>query len=126
YDVKLIDEVTRARNPQVLAGAIRAIRYGLQFGDMATNDAQPFITRAITDRDMRVRLEAVMACAFLDSPKAVQLANLVTTQDMDGPIRNAHAQTIKVLKSKGFESTAGIIEFYNADADKLAELTKKK
>lgn len=99
YDAKIIEEGTRAREPMVLAGVIRAIRYGLQFSDMKSEDAEPFIARALTDRDMRVRLEAVMACAYLDSPKAVELANYVTTLDMDGPIRNAHAQTIKVLKA---------------------------
>jgi predicted GNAT family acetyltransferase len=126
YDVKLIDEVTRAREPQVLAGAIRAIRYGLQFEEMSSADAESFITRAITDRDMRVRLEAVMACAYLDTPKAADIANMVTTQEMDGPIRTAHAQTIKFLKeTKGIQPVAGIGEFYNMDADKLASLQKK-
>nr|MBX2851356.1 hypothetical protein [Phycisphaeraceae bacterium] len=113
YDTKVIDEVTRAREPMVLAGAIRAIRYGLQYGDMKPADAESFIARAVTDRDMRVRLEAVMACAYLNSSKAVQLANLVTTQDMDGPIRTAHAQTLKVLKAKGFEPLTGLKEFYD-------------
>jgi hypothetical protein len=127
YDTKVIDEVTRAREPQVLAGAIRAIRYGLQYEDMASEDAESFIARAVTDRDMRVRLEAVMACAYLDTPKAVDLANLVTTQEMDGPIRTAHAQTIKYLKEvKGYESTAGILEFYNGSKDELAAAVKKK
>jgi len=125
YDTKVIDEVTRAREPMVLAGAIRAIRYGLQFEDMKSADAESFITRAITDRDMRVRLEAVMACAYLDSPKAADIANLVTTQEMDGPIRTAHAQTMKFLKAKGIESVAGILKYYNMGADELAALQKK-
>lgn len=125
YDVKLIDEVTRAREPQVLAGAMRAIRYGLQFGDMPTQDAQPFIARAITDRDMRVRLEAVMACAYLDSPDAVKIANLVTTQEMDGPIRTAHAQTLKYLKSKGYEDLAGLGPIYRSKPDEILALKKK-
>lgn len=127
YDTKVIDEVTRAREPMVLAGAIRAIRYGLQYGDMKPADAESFIARAVTDRDMRVRLEAVMACAYLDSPKAVQLANLVTTQEMDGPIRTAHGQTIKVLKSKGFDGKqAMLLDFYNLEREELLALSKKK
>lgn len=125
YDVKVIDEVMYARDPRVLAGAIRAIRYGLQYGDMPTKDAEPFIARAVTDRDMRVRLEAVMACAYLDSPKAVQLANLVTTQDMDGPIRNAHNATIKYLQSKGFEDLSELPRLYRLPEDELLALQKK-
>eukprot|EP00752_Nemacystus_decipiens_P015018 g13374.t1 len=126
YDVTLIDEVTRAREPMVLAGAIRALRYGLQFGDLATSDAKSFIARAISDRDMRVRLEAVMACAFLDSPDAADIANRVTTEEMDGPIRNAHQQTIKYLNSKGITSVAGLPAIYALPKDKLlAELKKK-
>ena len=50
----------------------------------------------------------------------------MTTQDMDGPIRTAYEQTIKVLKEKGFESTAGILNYYNADKDELAAAAKKK
>ncbi|MEO0475649.1 MAG: PVC-type heme-binding CxxCH protein [Planctomycetota bacterium] len=126
YDVEIIDEVTRAREPMVLAGAIRAIRYGLQFGDMDTKDAQSAIERAITDRDMRVRLEAVMACAYLDSPQAADIANRVTTQDMDGPIRNAHQQTIKYLKAKGITSIAGLPAEYAKEADVLLADLKKK
>lgn len=125
YDTKIIDEVTRAREPLVLAGAIRAIRYGLQFEDMQTKDAQPFIARAITDRDMRVRLEAVMACAYLESPDAIKIANLVTSQEMDGPIRTAHEQTIKYLKSKGYEDIAGLGPLYRMPAGELAALQKK-
>ena len=125
YDTKLIDEVTRAREPQVLAGAIRAIRYGLQFEELATADAQPFIARAVTDRDMRVRLEAVMACAYLDTPDAVKIANLVTTQEMDGPIRTAHAQTMKYLKSKGFEDLTGLGPIYRSKPDEILALQKK-
>jgi putative membrane-bound dehydrogenase-like protein len=125
YDVKLIDEATRAREPMVLAGVIRAIRYGLQYEDMVTADAQPFIARAITDRDMRVRLEAVMACAYLDTPDAVKIANLVTTQDMDGPIRTAHAQTLKYLKAKGFEDLAGLGPIYRSQPDEILALQKK-
>ncbi|MEM9346255.1 MAG: PVC-type heme-binding CxxCH protein [Planctomycetota bacterium] len=127
YDVKLIDEVTRAREPMVLAGAIRAVRYGLQYEDMKPEDAESFIARAVTDRDMRVRLEAVMACAYLKSAKGVQLANLVTTQEMDGPIRTAHAQTIKYLKALGFDGKqALLLEYYNKEVDDLVALSKKK
>ena len=127
YDTDMFDEVTRAREPMVNAGAIRAIRYGLQYGEMKPTDAESYIARAVTDRDMRVRLEAVLACDYLDSAKAVQLANLVTTQDMDAPIRNAHAQTIKVLKAKGFDGTqAQLLDFYNLDREELVTLAKKK
>ncbi|MEM6259623.1 MAG: PVC-type heme-binding CxxCH protein [Planctomycetota bacterium] len=127
YDVKLIDEATRAREPMVLAGVIRAIRYGLQYEDVEPADAESFIARAVTDRDMRVRLEAVMACAYLKSSKGVQLANLVTTQEMDGPIRTAHAQTIKYLKNLGFDGKqALLLEYYTKEADDLVALSKKK
>ncbi|MGB0767360.1 MAG: PVC-type heme-binding CxxCH protein [Phycisphaeraceae bacterium] len=125
YDVKLIDEATRAREPMVLAGVIRAIRYGLQYKDMATADAQPFIARAVTDRDMRVRLEAVMACAYLDTPDAVKIANLVTTQDMDAPIRTAHAQTLKYLESKGYVELSGLGPIYRSQPDEILALQKK-
>ncbi len=129
YDVKLLDEVTRAREPLVIAGAIRAIRYGLQFGDMEPKDAQSFIQQAIINRDMRVRLEAVMACAYLDSLDAVKIADQVTNQKMDDVIRNAHKQTIKVLKAKGYESISGIQKYYNEDetsSEALLALQKKK
>lgn len=127
YDVKLIDEVTRAREPMVLAGAIRALRYGLQFGDVETDDVKSFISRAISDRDMRVRLEAVMACAYLNSPDAADIANRVTTEEMDGPIRTAHQQTIKYLKeTKGITPIAGLPAEYAKDADVLLADLKKK
>lgn len=126
YDVKLIDEVTRAREPMVLAGAIRAIRYGLQFEEMTTADAKSLVSRAISDRDMRVRLEAVMACAYLNSPDAADIANGVTRLEMDGPIRTAHQQTIKFLKAKGITSVAGLPAKYALPKDELlAELKKK-
>lgn len=121
YDTRVIDEVTRARNPQVLAGAIRAIRYGLQFKDMAPDNAESFIARAVTDRDMRVRLEAVMACAFLDPDKGIQLANLVTNADMDAPIRNAHQATMKYLEHRGGKDLSLLPKYYlRMDAGELA------
>ena len=127
-DMKIVDEVMRAREPLVQAGAIRALRMGLQFGDLSTKDCLPFIAQAVNNRDMRVRLEAVMACAYLDAPNAADLANQVTNQNMDGVIRNAHQQTIKYLKEKkGISSVAGLIELYNnASKEELAAAVKKK
>ncbi|MEM6504984.1 MAG: hypothetical protein AAF711_05920, partial [Planctomycetota bacterium] len=66
-------------------------------------------------------------CAYLKSSKGVQLANLVTTQEMDGPIRTAHAQTIKYLKNLGFDGKqALLLEYYTKEADDLVALSKKK
>lgn len=125
-DTKIIDEVMRGREAQARAGAMRAVRYALEFDEMTTAQAKPFIIQAVTDRDMRVRLEAVMACAFLDSADAGDIANRVTNQDMDAAIRTAHQQTIKVLKAKGITTVAGLPEKYALPADALlAELKKK-
>lgn len=66
-----------------------------------------------------------MACAYLDSPDAVKIANLVTTQEMDGPIRTAHAQTLKYLKSKGYEDLAGLGPIYRSKPDEILALKKK-
>lgn len=125
-DMKIVDEVMRAREPLVQAGAIRALRMGLQFGDLATKDAKPFIEQAISNRDMRVRLEAVMACAYMDAPDAADIANRVTSQDMDETIRNAHQQTINYLKAKGITSVAGLPAIYAEDAAVLLAEVKKK
>ncbi|MFN3167428.1 MAG: PVC-type heme-binding CxxCH protein [Phycisphaeraceae bacterium] len=125
-DMKVVDEVMRAREPMVRAGGVRALRIALQFGDMAPADAKSFIAQSVTDRDMRVRLEAVMACAYLDTPDAADLANRVTTQPMDTAIRNAHKQTIKVLKENGIEPIAGLFEKYTMDQVALLEELKKK
>ena len=111
-DMKVVDEAMRAREPLVRAGAIRVLRIALQFGDMAPADAQPFIAQAVNDRDMRVRLEAVMGCAFLDSPQAVDLANQVTNQPMDTAIRNAHKQTLKYLEAHGHKDGQEKISSY--------------
>ena len=125
-DTKLVSEVMRAREPLARAGAVRALRIALQFGDMQTKDAKAFIAQSVSDVDMRVRLEAVMACAYMDSPDAADIANRVTNQKMDDPIRNAHQQTIKYLKAKGITSVAGLPAIYALPADDiLAELKKK-
>ena len=107
------------------AGATPVVRELGSIG--ASGDLVPLsvIARAITDRDMRVRLEAVMACAYLESPDAIKIANLVTSQEMDGPIRTAHEQTIKYLKSKGYEDIAGLGPLYRMPAGELAALQKK-
>jgi len=125
-DMKVVDEVMRAREPMVQAGGVRALRIALQFGDMQPDAAQSYISQAISNRDMRVRLEAVMACAYLDSPEAVKIANRVTDQPMDAAIRNAHKQTIKVLKAKGYEDLAGIGPIYRKDRTALLDEVKKK
>lgn len=125
-DTKLVAEVMRAREPLARAGAVRALRIALQFGDMQTKDAKAFVIQAVSDIDMRVRLEAVMACAYMDSPDAADIANRVTNQEMDGPIRNAHQQTIKYLKAKGIDTVAGLPAIYAKPAKELlAELKKK-
>ena len=124
--MKIVDEVMRAREPLVQAGAIRALRMGLQFKDLETADCKPFIIQAVGNRDMRVRLEAVMACAYMDDPQAADIANRVTEQAMDGVVRNAHGQTIKYLKAKGIGSVSRVFELYQMEKTALLDELKKK
>jgi len=125
-DPKIVDEAMRAREPLARAGAVRALRIELQFGGLKTADVLPFIQQGVVDRDMRVRLEAVMACAYLNSPNAADLANQVTTQEMDEVIRNAHQQTLKYLKARGISGVSGIDKWYGMEKTALLDELKKK
>ena len=91
----LLAKLALSQEPSARAYAARIV------GHWASRLPQPlaWLAPLVTDPHPRVRLEAVVACAYVQDPRAVEVAALATDQSMDSHLDYAFTQTVHALKS---------------------------
>ncbi|MFI4861249.1 MAG: PVC-type heme-binding CxxCH protein [Phycisphaerales bacterium JB063] len=100
-NVDLLEEVLDLDNAAAVAGGVRVLRYWLQLGEIAQRDADRRIRRLTDHDDMRVRLELVMACAYLaDADDARDYMNEIAEMPMDAGLQNALQESLKYLNDR--------------------------
>jgi hypothetical protein len=100
-DVDLLEEVLDLDDAAAVAGGARVLRYWLQHGAIADRDADRRIRRLTDHEDMRVRLEVVMACAYLaDTDDAKDYVSEVAEMPMDQGLQIAVQETLRYLDSR--------------------------
>jgi putative heme-binding domain-containing protein len=93
-DPALLDELAASTR---LAHRARAARYsGLWSGRIP--DPLPRLARLAADAEPAVRLEAVVACAWIADFRAVETASIAADQPMDAMLRYAFIQCVHALK----------------------------
>jgi putative heme-binding domain-containing protein len=90
----LIKRVAAAKSPEARAYAARAA------GQWADRLPQPLTLLALlaADRDLRVRLEAIVACSYVPDARAVEVAAIATDRPMDPALDYAFTQCVHALK----------------------------
>lgn len=96
-DISALERVMRGNTPEARAGAIRMIRYWLVEGRIDQATASDLLRHAVDDSNQLVRLEAVVACGFLGTPEAVEIAARASGQDMDDAMRVVFGEVISYL-----------------------------
>ncbi len=91
---KLINQLLASESDGIRAGATRILRYWQ--GGM--DDSELLLQKMVNDENMRVRLEAVIACGHSSSPSAYGIAAQAANHPMDEGIEHALDQTLSFLK----------------------------
>jgi len=100
-NLELLDRVATIGEPRARAGAIRVLRHWLQQNQVSIADAMPRLERGVQDEDMRVRLEAVVACGFVPDVAGGSIAAIVAEREMDDGLRIAMEATLAHLLRYG-------------------------
>jgi putative heme-binding domain-containing protein len=92
----LLERFSRCATPEVRAFAARMT------GHWATRLARPLdlLARLAADPHPLVRLEAVVACSYVPSPRAVEVAAIATDHPVDVALDYAFTQTVHALKPR--------------------------
>jgi len=104
----LLARLALSQEPGARAYAARVI------GHWASQLPHPltWLEYLVTDPHPRVRLEAVVACAYVHEPRAVEVAARITDQTMDSHLDYAFTQSVHALKAywRDFQSR-GLLTF---------------
>jgi mono/diheme cytochrome c family protein len=93
----ILERALSVETPEARAGAVRVIRYWLVEGRIKPGLASEMLLRAIDDDNQLVRLEALVACGFLGTPDAVQIAARASGHEMDSAMRVVFGEVISYL-----------------------------
>ena len=96
-DLSMLDRALTVEQGEARAGAVRMIRYWLEEGRITSDRAAEFLRRAIDDDNQLVRLEALVACGFLGTDGAVEIAARASGHEMDDPMRVVFGEVISFL-----------------------------
>ncbi len=96
-DLNALERVLNAQTAEARAGAVRMIRYWLVEERITTQDASAILRRTIDDSNQLVRLESLVACGFLGTPEAVEIAARASGQEMDNAMRVVFGEVISFL-----------------------------
>ena len=100
-NVDLLEEVLDLDNAAAVAGGARVLRYWLQLGVISQRDGERRIGDLTDHDDMRVRIEAVIACAYLaDAEEARELIGEIAEMPMDRGLQNALQNALKSLNDR--------------------------
>lgn len=97
HDTAVLERTLTAETPAARAGAVRMIRYWLVEGRIDADTAAEILRRAIDDDDQSVRLEALVACGFLRTPEAVEIAARASAHERDDAMRIVFGEVISFL-----------------------------
>jgi putative membrane-bound dehydrogenase-like protein len=90
----LINELLEAKSDKIRAEATNILRYW----QCCLENPEQLIEKMVNDQNMRVRLEAVIACGFSSSPSAYAIAAQAANYTMDDGMKHALDQTLTFLK----------------------------
>ena len=93
----VLERALSVETAEARAGAVRLIRYWLVEGRIDPGEAGELLRGAIDDDNQLVRLEAVVACGFLGTPDAVQIAARASGQEMDPAMHIVFGEVISYL-----------------------------
>ena len=94
-DNDLLDRLLNARDPRARAAATRVLRY---WQSRLGGESIERLRKRVNDADARVRLEAVLACGFSSSPRALEVALEAADHPMDPGLEHALDQTLKFFE----------------------------
>jgi putative heme-binding domain-containing protein len=95
-DTALLERVLGSGDPRARAAAVRVVR-GLR---RRLADPLAYMAAAVRDENARVRLEAVVACSFLDSAEAAEVALRALERPMDRFLDYALSETLRGLEPR--------------------------
>lgn len=109
FPADLIGKLAHAKTSEARAYAARIVGQAASLSaasNPATNPGQAsslsyfasLLTALAADPHPRVRLEAIVACSYLPSSKAVEIAAIATDQAMDAGLEYAFTQCVHALK----------------------------
>ncbi len=126
-NVDLLEEVLDLDDAAAVAGGVRVLRYWLQLGHIADRDADRRIRRLTDHEDMRVRLELVMACAYLaDADDAKDYVSEIAEMPMDQGLQIALQETLRYLDSRPDPAGAQQGNAGEAEGNNIARLLELK
>lgn len=105
FDPLLLARVIQSPEPRARAGAYRVLRHWIQAGMLKEPEALAHLQRGTDDPDAHVRLEAIVACGFLESAEAAGTALIASQHPMDANLDIVLQQTLRVLEKYGEPKT---------------------
>jgi putative heme-binding domain-containing protein len=93
-DLGLLEEL--AQSPHAAHRSRAARHCGLWAGKIP--DPLPLLARLAADPEPSVRLEAVVACAWIPTTRSMEVAAIAADQALDGPLQYAFTQCVHALK----------------------------
>ena len=116
----LLEKVAHAITPEIRAYAAHVAGH---WADRLP-DSLNLLSRLAVDPHPRVRLEAIVACAYVPDARAIEVAALALDQTTDGSIDYAFIQTVHALKPRWQEPFArGELKF-GGRANRLEAFTR--
>jgi putative heme-binding domain-containing protein len=117
FPVNLVDKLAHAKAPQARAYAARIAGQAasLPTASNPTTDPGPagslsysasLLAALAADSHPRVRLEAIVACSYLPTARAVETAAIAIDQPMDAGLEYAFTQCVHALKSQWQDAQA--------------------
>lgn len=91
---KLLDQLLESESDKMRAAATDLLRFWL----CCLEDSEQLLKKMVNDKNMRVRLEAVIACGYSSSPSAYEIASQAANYPMDDGIKHALDHTLSHLK----------------------------
>lgn len=117
-----IDETLKAANPALRAQAARALQFVTS--PFPPDQVAAALRTLAADPAPRVRLHAVIATSFLDTPEAVEIALIATDQPTDGFLDFALDQAVASLKPHWLPVLRDGRLSFDGHPDRLARLVR--
>ena len=95
-DSDLLRQQLNSANPGARAAATKVLR----FWQDRVDSVDELIRQRVNDPDPRVRLNAIIACSYNSSPKALAIAMEAATHPMDSGLEHALEQTLGFLSGR--------------------------
>ncbi len=104
FETNLVDKLAHAKAAEARAYAARVL------GQFASSKPDSLISEQLAtlaaDPHPRVRLEAIVACSYLPTARAMEIAAIATDQPMDAALEYAFTQCVHALKPRWQDTQA--------------------